>query len=209
MNIKEFSIITLTGTSAVGVGSKALAAVSLSLEPSTQTINVGASAAMDLVISGLADHASPSLGAFDLDLKYDPAILSAVSLTFGSYLDLGVLGSSRFSDLSTVGIIHVDEVSFEDSIALNDAQPSTFTLTTLNFTGFAPGTSAVDLSFASLSDELGQSLTDFSTMRGSILVSRVNGVPDASSSALLFLFGVIAICGLVSSTAKRRGRLVS
>jgi hypothetical protein len=188
--MKTLLINLITGIAAIGLGSRPVAAISITLEPSPQTIQVGDPDAMNLVVSGLGNLSAPSLGAFDFDLSYNPAIISAVSLTFGSHLDLGILGSSRFSDLTTPGAIHLDEVSFESSSDLNNAQPDTFTLATLNFTGLASGISSVGFSFASLSDEQGQSLVGFSTTSGSI---EVTGVPDVGSTASLLLLGILSL----------------
>ena len=183
----------LSGIATLGLASHAFGQISLSLQPTPQTINVGDPATMDLVVSGLGNLSAPSLGAFDFDLSYDPTILSAVSLTFGSYLDLGNFGSSRFSDLTTAGVIHLDEISFESPGDLNNAQPGTFTLATLSFTGLAPGTSIIDFTLSSLSDEQGQSISGFSTASGSIEVIGVSRVPDAGSSAFLLFFGLAGL----------------
>src|SRR5690349_19418405 len=89
----------------------AQATIIVALEPSSQTINPGDPVSLTLVASGLGDHTAPSLAGFAFDLTFDPAILSAVSVAFGSQLDLGIVGSLRFSDLTTPGAIHLDEVS--------------------------------------------------------------------------------------------------
>jgi hypothetical protein len=65
----------------------AKADIIVSLEPDSQSISVGSSVSMYLVVSGLGNFASPSLGRFDFDLSYNPAILSAVSVSFGSHLN--------------------------------------------------------------------------------------------------------------------------
>lgn len=193
--MKQLISIILTGIAALGLDSPqslAQVGINLSLQPSPQTINVGDSASMDLVVSGLGNLSSPSLGAFDLELSYDPAIISTASLTFGNFLDLGNLRSSKFSDLTTAGVIHLDEVSFESSSDLNNAQPDTFTLATLGFKGLAAGISSIDFTLASLSDELGQSLTAFSTTGGSIEVES-STVPDAGSTAFLLLVALVSL----------------
>src|SRR6185295_6688986 len=92
----------VASVAALSVTSSAVAAINISLEPTPQTINVGDPATMDLVVSGLGNLSAPSLGAFDFDLSYNPAIISAVSLTFGT--DLGTpLESSRFFTLAPAG----------------------------------------------------------------------------------------------------------
>lgn len=194
----------VAGVAALSVTSSAVAAISISLEPTPQTINVGDPATMDLVVSGLGNLSAPSLGAFDFDLSYDAAIISAVSLTFGT--DLGTpLESSRFFTLAPAGAIHLDEVSFKSSSDLNSAQPDTFTLATVNFNGVAPGTSGIGFTFASLSDEQAQSLVGFSMAGGSIRVMPPTHIPDAGSMASLLLLGMVSLSALrkFSQTALR------
>ncbi|MCI0538409.1 MAG: cohesin domain-containing protein [Verrucomicrobiales bacterium] len=191
--MKRLNSILLACIAALGVVSQAAAQINISLQPSPQIIGVGDPASMELVISGLGNFSSPSLGAFDFDLSYDPAILSAVSLTFGTFLSPGILGSLQFSDLTLAGLMHLDEVSFESPTDLNDAQPDTFTLATLGFTGLAPGISSIDFTFASLSDEQGQSLIGFSTTSGSIEVARRPPVPDLGSTTSLLLLGIVGL----------------
>lgn len=193
MNMKQLLSSLFTGIAALGLASHAVADVSVFFQPNAQTIGVGNPASMDLVVSGLGNLSAPSIGAFDFDLSYNAAIISAVSLTFGNFLDLGGLGSVQFSDLTTAGAIHLGEVSFESSSDLNNAQPDTFMLATLGFTGLASGISSIDFTFVSLSDETGQSFLGFSTRSGSI---EVTGVPDVGSTASLLLLGIVSLSAL-------------
>lgn len=170
----------------------AKANIIVTLEPTPQTISVGSPVSMDLVISGLGNFSAPSLGGFSFDLNYNPAVLSATSLSFGSQLDLGIFGSLRFSDLSTPGSIHLDEVSFESSGDLAANQPSSFTLATLGFTGIGPGISGIGFSFGSLSDENGQSL-QFLTSEGQVTVNGSTGIPDGGSTLVLLAIGMAVI----------------
>jgi hypothetical protein len=202
--MKTLLTYAMTVIVALGLPSRGAAQISLTLEPSPQSISVGDSASMDLVVSGLGNLSAPSLGGFDFDLTYDSTIISANSLTFGSFLDLGI-GSLQFSDLATAGAIHLDEVSFESSTDLNNTQPDSFTLATLGFTGLAAGISAIDFSFASLSDEQAQSLTAFSTTGGTIEVTRLTGIPDLGSTASLLLLGIVSLWGLQRFPQAARG----
>ncbi len=187
------SVITLfIGIAAWSLASSASAAISLSLEPSSQTIDLGGSASIDLVISGLGDHTSPSLGAFgffDFDLSYDAAILTAVSVSFGNHLDLGIAGSIRNSDLTTPGAVQLDELSLESEAALNAAQPSSFTRATLSFKGVGVGLGTVNITGGSLSDETGLTSLPFTASNGQIQV-----VPEVGTSlAGLFLAGMLGV----------------
>src|SRR6185436_11146287 len=62
-------------------------AISLTLQPSPQTIDAGGHASLELVITGLGNLASPSLGAFDVDLTFDASVLAANSVVFGDNLN--------------------------------------------------------------------------------------------------------------------------
>jgi hypothetical protein len=180
----------IAGVAVFALTAEAQAVVSLSLEPVIQSIGVGAPASVDIVVSGLGDFASPSLGGFFIDLNYNAAVVSASSLTFGSMLDLGTFGSDRKSDLSVAGLVHLDEVSFETADDLNKAQPESFTLATLGFIGLAPGASPLVFGSVSLSDEAGNTIEEFAINTGLIEVAGT-GVPDSGPTALL-LGGTIA-----------------
>ncbi|MCI0541908.1 MAG: cohesin domain-containing protein [Verrucomicrobiales bacterium] len=180
---------------AVGAFALALAgrahALSLTLQPSVQTIGVGDSATVDIIISGLGDFASPSLGAFDFELSYDSSILSADLATFGTLLDAGIPGASlQFSDLTSPGTVRLHELSFHNPDELNTLQPGSFTLALLSFSGLSGGISAVDFSLADLSGESGESLLDFSTTAASIQVTPAVSVPEISSTGCLLVMGV-------------------
>ena len=186
------------GIAALAISLEANANITVALEPSSQTISVGNPVSVDLVISGLGNFASPSLGGFDFDLSYNPAVLGAVSVTFGSHLDLGIVGSLQNSGLSTAGAIHVDETSFESSTDLHTNQPSTFTLATLNFSSVGLGISTIDFTSGSLSDDTGQISLEFLTQAAQVQVNGNSQVPDSCSTA--WLLGV----GLVGLVASRR-----
>jgi len=149
----------LTGLSilaALALAGPASAAVTISFSPSAQTVGVGETATVDLIVSGLGNLSAPSLGGWGINFGYDPSIVSITmaDVTFGSLLDLGTFGSDA-DGLADGGSVSLFELSFEDPIDLQDAQPASFTLATLNFTALAPGSSPLSLTFIDLTDELG------------------------------------------------------
>jgi hypothetical protein len=194
--MKTLLINLITGIAVISFGSRAVAAVSLTLEPSPQSINVGDPASMDLVVSGLGNLSPPSLGGFDFDLTFNASVLAANPIVFGNKLNT-VPGFGFFTIDNVVGQLHLDEVSLETAAFLNANQPGSFTLATLGFTGLFPGgISGIGFSFASLSDEQGQSVSAFSTTGGSIEVTRRTGIPDVGSTASLLLLGFVSLSAL-------------
>jgi hypothetical protein len=189
MNASKLLIVALA------FGLQARASISISLEPAAQSTSVGSSVFMDLVVSGLGDHASPSLGAFAFALSYNPSVISAVSVGFGDQLDLGIFGSLRSSDLSTPGTVYLDEISFESASDLLASQPASFTLATLGFSSIGAGISPINFDSASLSDETGAVSLPFQTTAGQVQVTGggVATVPDAGPSAFLLALGLLSL----------------
>ncbi len=149
-------------------------ALTVSLQPGSTAVEIGNTVLVDLVIDGLGNLTSPSLGAFDLDVTYDPSVLSAASVTFGVQLDLGAFGSLQSFDLSLPGQIHLDELSLETASDLDAAQPDSFVLATLEFVAVGPGLSAIEFDplFATLSDAGANVLTGYSLGASAITVNR-------------------------------------
>ena len=94
-------------------------AVSLNFSPSTTTFNVGDSFDVAVVISDLyaADSSREIVSAFDLDVLYDPAVLNATGVTFGT--SLGVNTSTDpfdfFSDALIASILSPGRIDFAES----------------------------------------------------------------------------------------------
>lgn len=97
-----------------------------------------------------------ALGSFDFDLVFDPALVSFVSLSFGSGLDFG--GGSFTSFTPSGGRISISGISFESAAALVAAQPATFGLVTVSFTGNAEGSWTPSFEFVTVTDQDGNSL---------------------------------------------------
>ena len=102
------------GTALVCVSLNAQA-ILLSLVPDSQNVPVGSAVAVDLMISGLGDHAAPSLGAFDVNVNFDPGLFSVNpgSITFGGGLgDPNSAGETSIQvDTGTAGLANLVEVS--------------------------------------------------------------------------------------------------
>lgn len=157
-------------------------AIVIDFVPADQTVDLGAAVSVDLVISDLGDFTAPSLGAFDLDVSYDPSILSATSVTLTA-----LLGDSTETlegvDLSMPGLIDLFLVSLLPQLELESLQPASFVLATLSFDTLATGTSALELTDVVLGDALGAELSAIAGS-GSITVGDT-GIPEPPLAALL------------------------
>lgn len=158
-------------------------AVSLSLDPAFQTITPGASAFLNLNVSGLTAGGPDSLGAFSLNIDYNPSVLGFGSVSFGTLLgDPSLFEADAFFDASVSGFLHLDEVSFLFDFELDALQPASFTLATLEFIGAGLGDSPLTLSNVVLSDAFGAAF-DSPTIQNAEV--QVNPVPEPATLLLL------------------------
>jgi hypothetical protein len=194
--------IAVLGTVALGLIGTAKAVPVVSLDPVTQTIDVGDTAVVQLNISGLGTGVAPSVGSWLSYINYNSAVVSinAANVAFGTNLDLGTFGSLQFADSSTGGIIKADETSFEDTAALNASQPAAFRLATFTFTAVAPGVSPLTFNRLELGDAEGFTLQHSATT-ASITVRGATAVPD-SGGVLLSL--TCCLIGLAVVDLRRR-----
>lgn len=170
-------------------------AITLSINPVSQTVTAGTSTSAALVISGLGDGAAPSLGVFDIDLTFDPSILSFSGATFGDpvlgdQLDLFALGSIT-SVTSGVGTVNLFELSLDSVSDLDSLQAGSFTLAVLSFDAIGGGISGLGISINALGDSLGDPL-GAETQAGSITVQAP--IPEPSS-LLLMIPGLFVLMG--------------
>jgi hypothetical protein len=163
------------------VASPALA-VSISVLPAAQTAAVGDPVSVDLVITGLDGTGAPSVGAFDLDVTFDPLLLVASGVTFGAFLGDEALGEALTASSVSAGLLDLAAVSLLLPAELDALQPAAFTLATLSFTTLAAGTSPLTLSQAIVDDAFGARLAA-DTVGGSVTVAQA--VPEPATLLLV------------------------
>jgi len=164
-------------------------AILIGLDPVSQNAAAGSSVDVNLFISGLGDHTAPSLGAYDLNVNFDPAILAFNSVAFGdpllgNQLDLFGFGNLSGSDNTISGKVNLYELSFDLAQELETLQPGSFVLARLTFDTLTVGTSPLDLSLNALGDASGDPLSA-ELHNGSINVNSTTPVPEPATILLL------------------------
>jgi len=169
-------------------------AVSLALTPATTVAAVGDTVAIAIEIAGLAP---PTVSSFDLDVGFDPTVLSFKTASFGTALGTGgdVFTSAG---LLTASIVDVAEASLLPSSVLEATQPGSFVLATLIFQAVAPGVSALAISDALLADTSsvpgGNQISVDSTTGARVTVTAAAPVPEPAA-LLVFAAGVLLVGG--------------
>lgn len=194
------AVRTAVAAAALALAAVPASAVSLSLQPNAISAAPGDPVTLALRIGGLDAAGIDGLGSFDVEIVYDPAVLSFGSYTLGGLL--GDLSAFEAIDYSVVqsGRIQLSEISLLDMPTLAALQPDSFELATLRFTmdpkGVGKGSAVSIDKVWVLGDASGQSF-DFDSPAGQV----VRVVPEPSIYAMLLL-GL----GALGATARRRGR---
>lgn len=162
--------------------------VLIEFTPSDQTVYLGDSVSVDLMISDFAD--TESLGDWDFDLTFGSGILSLSSVDFGSQLGDSWPDFTNFGG----GDLNLNELSFESAFDLESNQNDAFTMATLTFDTIDLGLSELNVAEVwAIGDQNGDWL-DYNLASGSIEVIEraVSDVPEPGSIALLAL-GLMAM----------------
>jgi hypothetical protein len=180
-NMKRFVQL---GCLAVAAFSAAVADT-VSLQPVSTISIVGSPLTLDVNVAGLTD-----LYAFQFDVIFDPAVLSAISITEGSlFSSVGVFFSPGIID-NTAGTITFigDSLSGPGpGISLDG------TLAQILFNAIGPGSSSIDLANIVLLDS---GLNDIAATASGAAVT-VNSTPEPATAAMLAgVLAAIAIIGL-------------
>jgi hypothetical protein len=205
--MKSMSVIALAAL--IFSASPVLAQGGPEITISSDTVSAGGIATVDLSISGLGS--GTQLGGYDLNVGFNPGIVSFASAAFGDPKlgdQLNLEGFGTFSSATPgSGTVDLAELSFDSAAVLQASQASAFTLVQLTFDAKSRGTSALDLSVNAVSDAFGNSFTP-PLSNGSIIVTGGSAAPeiDATSAfaALTLLAGSLAVVRSRARASVRR-----
>lgn len=162
----------------------------LLLDPNNYTPTVGST-----VVAAVQYWGTPPLrlGAYDLTLTFDPALVEVTGVTFGTGLNLGNAADSEPLYSVTAGTLRVQEVSYASSLA---GQTQGFGLFDIAFKTLAPGFNQVNFSHVDLSDQGGNPMPTPST----VFANSFTTVPEPEA------FAAVMGLGLAGLALWRRGR---
>lgn len=189
----------------LALGAGAAHAITVEVLPPTQAAGVGDVVEVHLAISGLGDLIAPSLGVFDVDVGFDPTILSFTGATFGDPLlgdQLDLLGLGSVSTLTPgAGVVDLFELSLDPADVLDTEQAGAFTLASLAFIAVGAGSTDLTVSVEALGDALGGPLaTELSG--GSVTVTGIP--PVAAPGSLVLVLVAVGLGGARFVLSRRR-----
>lgn len=148
-------LVVLLLSCTVALAAREADAVSIALVPSQPSVNAGDPLELTLEASALAGDA---VGAFDVDLGFDPALFALVGVSFGGGLGDVLAGDQLTDVVSGAGSVSLGAVSLLDPVELAGLQSDPLALVTLTFQALAAGSAAFTIDAALLSDAFAAAL---------------------------------------------------
>lgn len=171
-------------------GALALDASTVTVQPASPSVFQGDNVGLNLVMSGISD-----LYAYQLDVGFNPSVLSASSVTEGPFLSGG--GGTFFFPGTIDNTAGTISFVADSLFGVTSGVSGSGVLAAVHFIAIAPGTSSITLFNISALDSFGQGLTV-----GSVggLVS-VSAIPEPGTIPLA---GVGAACLLLARSMSRK-----
>ena len=157
----------------------------VSVSPASSSVNVGTSLTVDVDISNVTD-----LYALQFDLSFAPGVLSAVSITEGSFLSSG--GPTFFIPGTIDNTSGSITFTADTLLGSGPGASNMGTLAVLTLSGLSPGSSGIDLSNVLLLDSNLNPIS-FDLQSAGIAVVPAVATPEPSSLSLIFAAAGILI----------------
>jgi general secretion pathway protein D len=171
-----------------------LPAATISIEPDSRTVQAGQSLTFDVAVDSISD-----LYAFQFDVGFNPALVSAIGVTEGTlFSSNGVAFSPGFIDNTAGTIAFIGDALSGPGPGINGPG----TLATIQFKALTPGTGAVKTTNVVLLDSV---LGDIplTTQEGSIAVEE-SSVPEPSSAVIFAGAGtLVGVLGLLRRSKQK------
>lgn len=139
-------------------------AIQIAIVPSSASFSPGDTIQVDVVVSGLGNFSAPSIGAFDISIGFNEALIDSTGVDFcvNSLCPLGDPGLLQaLTDVQlSFGQVNLAEVSLLPPPTLDGLQPSSFVLARLGFFANAAGASDFTLLSARIDDAFGNKLPE-------------------------------------------------
>jgi hypothetical protein len=178
----------------------AQAAITVALVPEVPHLEPLETFDVAVTIVGIGNHVAPSVGVFELDVSFDPSLLSLGTPVYGDPALGDELGIQETPDIATdasvAGVVNLFELSLDSIADLDTLQAGAFTMVTLPFTALADGEAIIALSVATLGDANGVALAAISRN------TQVR-VPEPGAT----LGGAVAFAALCALRRRRRSAL--
>ncbi len=203
--MKKFIFSFLAGFLYLFAGCYAAQAISLRFAPSTQSVLVGDTIFVDLLIDDLVDAAAPSMSAFDVNVRFDPTILlldttdangdgliDSILLDPFGQLNLDLIGTIGATRVVGTDIVNLALLSQDIKENLDNFQSGSFPLATMTFQARAAGTSLLTAFINDVVDSNDDVLNVEVIESGAVTVGASTAVPEPSSLLLLSV-GVVGL----------------
>ncbi len=177
-------------------------AATIGFDPVDQTVDLGAVATVDVLVSGLAGEI---VSAYDLDILYDSSIVAATGVVFTTSLgDEFLFEVLNDFDVSIPGVVDLAQLSFLLDAELFAIQGGdSVVLASIVFEAIGVGSTALDFVLDDVNDIKGRlgEILPIDPMAGLIRVQGLGPAIPEPSAATLFLVGAA-----ISAASVRRRR---